>query len=350
MSNQLNDPLGLIRALPAMLFISNSEGMILSASNAFCATVGLAPDNVIGRSCHELFFVCDQAALKDAIFNGIIDRQPYIITLTNNSVMNVEVSCQQTVFGSVSEARIVILVDVSSHHNSYRELAIRNSRLEEDNENLNRFAFNASHDLQDPARKIRQFSSLLEQELIGDTREDTRYQLKVITDAADRLSKMIRELHSFSEISQRKTIYEKISLNNLMENVLAALSEPLRDSDGKITVEKLPTVTGDTSLVRQMLLILINSSIKDRAGDRELKITISALGPDLSEGIRFVDNGIGFDTQFAADIFAPFSSPYKGRQSDGLELPICKAICDEHGWSILAESEAGNGKTIQIKF
>lgn len=352
MSNQNEYYQNLFETVPAMLFLSDADGLIISASNRLCTKLHLDAESLPGKTCHRVFEIDDKAALKAALTTGSAEHLPLVFTLSDGSTLEVELNCGIKNVGTLQGVRMVVLTDVSDRNRAARSVADQNRLLETANENLNQFAFIASHDLQEPLRKIQQFSSFLEDDLEGKLDKDAGYHLNVIVEAADRMSTLIRDLLRFSGASQEEPQHESVDLNKLLNEVVSELELRIDDSKAVIKIEKLPTVDGDKGMLRQLFVNLIGNGIKYRSQERLAQISVRGIGEGLQEGVVVSDNGIGFEMKFARKIFEPFnrlhrSKDYKG---NGIGLAICSTVCDKHGWILSAESEPDVGSTFKIDF
>jgi len=352
MSSQNEYYQSLFQAVPAMMLLCDPDGLIISASNRICSKFSFDRNALPGANCHEIFNVDDVEGLKNALTQGEAQRKPLTFTLDDGTVLDVELNSSIKTFGSLQGVRMVVLSDVSDRNRVSRSLEEQNRRLEVANENLNQFAFIASHDLQEPLRKIQQFSSFLEEDLKESLSEDTNYHLNVIVDASDRMSTLIHDLLRFSGATQEQPESEAISLNALAEEVVTALEMQIKESGAKINVGDLPNVTGDKGMLRQLFVNLIGNGIKYRSEKRSLVIDVSAVPGPLKNGVRIADNGIGFEMEFAKRIFEPFNRLHRNNEykGNGIGLAICSTVCDKHGWKLTAQSELDVGSTFTIDF
>lgn len=226
-----------------------------------------------------------------------------------------------------------------------RQLEEKNTRLESANESLNQFAFIASHDLQEPLRKIQQFSSFLRDDLGKQLNEDTLYHLNVVVDASERMSTLIYDLLRYSGASQEEPKVESVNLNELLNEVVKELEMSITESKARIQIGALPTVQGDKALLRQLFINLVGNSIKYRSTERTPIIKIDTLDKADDEGIVLEDNGIGFSTEFAKKIFDPFTRLHNNKQykGNGIGLAICSTVCDKHNWTLTANGQVEEG-------
>ena len=352
MSNQNDYYHSLFKSVPSMMFFSDADGVILSASDRLCSKLGFKVQMLLGKNCQEVFNVDNQNGLELALSKGSANHLPITFTLEDGSALDAELNCSVKTVGSLHGIRMVVLIDVSERNKVSRNLEEQNRRLEIANENLNQFAFIASHDLQEPLRKIQQFSCFLEEDLKDQLDKDTNYHLNVIVDASERMSALIHDLLKFSGATQNQPEIEPVSLNALIQEVITVLETPVTESKAVIKVGHLPTVQGDISMLRQLFINLIGNCIKYRSTARAPKITVAATGPQLKEGISIADNGIGFEMEFARKIFEPFNRLHRNNEykGNGIGLAICSTVCDKHGWKLAATSEVNVGSVFKIEF
>ncbi len=352
MSKQSEYYQSLFQTVPAMMFLSDADGLIISASNRLCHKLNIDPELLPGKNCYNAFDIDDKAGLKAALLDGETERFPLTLTLPDGEYLEVELNCSIKTVGTLQGLRMVVLTDVSERNKASRSVEEQNRLLETANENLNQFAFIASHDLQEPLRKIQQFSSFLEDDLDGELNDDASYHLKVIVDASNRMSTLIHDLLRFSGASQEEPQHEPISLNKLLDEVIVELDIVIEESGAVITIESLPDVEGDKGMLRQLFVNLISNGIKYRSKARPLRITVKGLGESLQEGVSVSDNGIGFEMEFARKIFEPFNRLHRNKdyKGNGIGLAICSTVCDKHNWRLSAESEPDVGSTFLINF
>ena len=352
MGNQNEYYSSLFLTVPTMIFLCDEDGLIISCSNRLCENLGLDITEVPGKNCVKYFDVDNRDALKAAVKTGSASRLPLVFNVSNKPVLEAELDCTIKPIGTIQGVRMAVLVDVSERNAVLRKAENQNKLLISANENLNQFAFIASHDLQEPLRKIQQFSNFLEEDLDGKLVGDAKYHLDVIVDASERMSTLIYDLLRYSGASQEEPEAELISLNELLSEVQVELELSIAESDATITIGDLPEVTGDKGLLRQLFVNLVSNSIKYRAKNRALEISVSSLAAPFQNGLEITDNGIGFDMSFATKIFEPFNrlhnnDEYKG---NGIGLAICSKVCEKHHWSLSAESQPDVGSKFIISF
>ncbi|QKZ15802.1 PAS domain-containing protein [Spirosoma sp. KUDC1026] len=245
-----------------------------------------------------------------------------------------------------------------------QKLEEANSLLIRSNENLQTFAYVASHDLQEPLRKIQQFGDLLHTQY-GPYLGDGIDYLERMQLAASRMSTLIKDLLTFSRISTRRDTSAPTSLNDIVASVLIDLELPINEREAQVSVSSLPTVSGDASQLGQLFQNLLSNALKFRREDvvpqimvRSELVLATKLPPSIKPTrqtpayyqIDVTDNGIGFDEKYLDRIFQVFQRLHGRKQFDGtgIGLSICEKVVTNHGGAITATSQPGQGATFSI--
>ncbi|WP_158500592.1 sensor histidine kinase [Spirosoma radiotolerans] len=240
-----------------------------------------------------------------------------------------------------------------------------NEELQRSNASLQSFAFIASHDLQEPLRKIESFGNLLVGQYANELDEKAADYLRRMQAAARRMSHLIRDLLNYSRLSSAPTVFAPVSMSLLVEEILDDLETTISRSGAQITVGELPILPGDATQLRQLMQNLVSNAIKfsqKPAGMAQVAINsrhvagadIPALVPLSTESvyweIRVSDNGIGFDEQYLDQIFEVFQRLHTKQQfsGSGIGLAICKRVVENHGGWITADSQLGQGATFRV--
>jgi len=238
-----------------------------------------------------------------------------------------------------------------------RKLLENLSQLEKANDDLDRFAFMASHDLQEPLRKIRIFSDLLNTKYKDVLQDDTKV-VSHINKAAERMQTLISSILALSKASSEKPVFEKCNLNALLNEIVLNMEEELIENKITITINPVPDLFVSPGLMRQLFQNLINNAIKYRRKDVNTVIKISAEHNDTFDGnpnsrnciILVEDNGIGFKQKYAEDVFVMLKqlhdrSEYQGT---GIGLTLCRKIVELHNGTINARSKENEGATFIV--
>ncbi|AUD06849.1 PAS domain-containing sensor histidine kinase [Spirosoma pollinicola] len=244
-----------------------------------------------------------------------------------------------------------------------------NLHLTRSNENLEQFAYIASHDLQEPLRKIQQFGDLLKTRYVGSAGDELLY-LERMQGAASRMSLLIKDLLTFSRISTSQVMTRPVLLSEVISQVVDDLSVAIEESGAQIQVDTLPTVQGDRSQLSQLFQNLLSNAVKFRhratAGQvvtprisvrssvvlrHELPALLQV--PRYAEAyhrIEVADNGIGFDEKYADRIFQVFQRLHGKNEfaGTGIGLAVVQKVVTNHGGTITASSQPGKGATFCV--
>ncbi len=240
--------------------------------------------------------------------------------------------------------------DVTDRKKAEEELKQTLKALENSNRELEQFAYIASHDLQEPLRKITSFGEKLKSNFREELGEKGRDYLDRMVRAARRMSQLIEGLLRFSRLGTQPQRVESVNLNRIAEEVLSDLEINIAESKAAIEVRELPRVVASRLEMRQVVQNLMSNSIKFRRPGEQLRVVIEsgAMSDGFAE-IAFRDNGIGFDEKYLDRIFKPFQRLQPGNfEGVGMGLAICHKIITRCGGTITAKSQPGLGSTFII--
>ncbi len=224
------------------------------------------------------------------------------------------------------------------------------TRLERSNQELRDFASIASHDLQEPLRKVSTFGSILETRFAGALGKEGQTYLNKMLDATARMQALIESLLIYSRVTTRSEPFVSVGLGKLVKEVILDLEIPIQETGAEVGADDLPEIEADPGQIRQLFQNLIGNALKFHSENPRIKIYAEACWEGTCK-IYIEDNGIGFDESHLDRIFQPFqrlhgkSSPYKG---SGIGLAICRKIVDRHNGTITAMSEPGKGSTFIV--
>ena len=227
-----------------------------------------------------------------------------------------------------------------------RELAEKNARLEQSNRDLEHFAYVASHDLQEPLRKIQAFSDRVSRQYAEKLDGHGRDYLTRMGSAASRMQRLIDDLLSLSRVTTRGNPLEPIDLAPLLEEVVTDLEHRIHTTAGTVDVGEVPVIHADPVQMRQVFQNLIGNALKFHRPDVAPVVRVSAVRTSTATvEIRIEDNGIGFENKDAERVFLPFQRLHGRTQYEGtgIGLTIVQKIIERHGGTIRAESEPGRG-------
>jgi len=228
-----------------------------------------------------------------------------------------------------------------------KDLEIINQKLGQSNKELQDFAYIASHDLQEPLRKISSFGSLLQDSLKGKLDEDQQENFGFLIDGAKRMQAMIDDPLTYSRLTTRAKPHERVDLNRVIEDLKdLELATLLDESKGIIHVpEPLPPVQGDPSQLHQLFQNLIGNGLKFHSEGITPEVSIYAQIKGKMVHVEVHDNGIGIGEEYREQVFTMFKRLHSREkyQGTGIGLTVCKKIVERHGGSIGVESASGGG-------
>jgi signal transduction histidine kinase len=250
--------------------------------------------------------------------------------------------------------------DITEIVNANERLKMVNEELEKSNFDLEQFAFVASHDLQEPLRKIQTFSHLIEKNI--DDKELTRKHLAKVISSAGRMTDLIKAVLNYSRISSEKGEFYHVDLNEIIENIKSDFELTIQEKDATIVHDNLPLIYGNKFQLHQLFHNLISNSLKFSQGKPEIIISGTVVEKDGLNNepevfgygefaeLSIRDNGIGFEQKYAEKIFNVFQRLHTKTEypGTGIGLALCKKIVDNHHGSIAVESKPGEGTTFKI--
>jgi PAS domain S-box-containing protein len=268
---------------------------------------------------------------------------------------------------------VLIFRDVTARRQAEQALEEKAFELARSNAELEQFAFVASHDLQEPLRKILAFGDRLKAKCDAAQLTDGRDFLERMQNAAARMQTLINDLLTFSRVISRAQPFVAVNLNVITKEVLNDLEVRIERSKAKVEVGELPTIDGDPTQLRQLIQNLVSNALKFHAPGASpvVRIQAKAISAGDARGhtafiaknsgevngggeayeITIEDNGIGFDEKYLEKMFAVFQRLH-GRQEyegTGIGLAVCRRIVDRHGGVITAKGKPGEGACFIIR-
>ena len=250
---------------------------------------------------------------------------------------------------------VLVFKDITERKKVEQTLAQKAAELGRSNSELEQFAFVASHDLQEPLRKIQAFGDRLKARCEGVESAEIRDYLERMQSASARMRTLINDLLAFSRVIRSSEPFVPVDLGAVTREVLGDLEVRIEKRHAEVQVEVLPTIDADPMQMRQLMLNLISNALKFQPPEGTPRVEIrgrnlhSTSGEPLCE-ITVQDNGIGFDEKYIDKMFAVFQRLH-GRgeyEGTGVGLAVCRRIVDRHHGSITAKSKPGQGAVFTI--
>jgi PAS domain S-box-containing protein len=329
---------------------------VIFANEAAEKQIGIKASSIIGQS----FLTVSPAAIK----SGMMKR--YIRILETGKKDEFETSTERNstrhwykiVLARLNDGFTATFHDITELKNYQTELQEKVEQLESTNAELEQFAYVASHDLQEPLRKIKTYASLVDERFNDNTTSFAKVYLGKVIQSADRMSVLISDLLNMSHLTKATQAYINVDLNTTVQNVLEDFELIIKEKNAVITCAELPVIECIPLQMNQLFYNLINNALKfcSKENFPEINITLNPLDKvDLVRynldsqlnyhKITFQDNGIGFDQKFSDKIFIIFQRlnsrlDYSG---SGIGLALCRKIALNHHGIIYAESREGEG-------
>ena len=350
--------------IPDFIFVKDPQGRYLRVNAAYAQHLGLAKaEDAIGRSGAE-FYPAELAQnyRKDdrtVVETGTpqMDKEEPSLTRDGREIWVETTKVPLRDHTGSLLGLVVVSSDITQRREKDERLRHFAQALQRSNDELQNFASVASHDLQEPLRKIQAFGDRLRSRSNG-LDENERDYVSRMMDAAGRMQTLIQDLLKLSRVTTRALPFESCDLNEIVRGVLRDLEVKISATGARVTVGDLPTIEGDPTQLRQLLQNLIANAIKFQRPSAQPQVWITARTygnwnselPEIPRGgelceIKVQDNGIGFDAQFAEQIFSPFKRLHSRAEYDGsgIGLSVCRKITDRHHGRIVAQSSEGQG-------
>jgi PAS domain S-box-containing protein len=328
------------------------NGKVTFVNPAVTHLTGWSREELIGRTEEEVFHGKNsvvQATLSGASESPVFCRK-------DGSWFPVELVRTPIEEGGRKSGEVLIFKDITERKRAAATLSQKMAELSRSNDELEQFAFVASHDLQEPLRKIQAFGDRLKTKCQGLLPPETLDYLDRMQGASARMRTLIDDLLTFSRVLRNSQPFAPVDLAQVAREALGDLEVRIERSGGRVEVGELPCIEADATQMRQLLLNLIGNALKFQppGGHPVVKVsarTFTSIAGEQYCELTVQDNGIGFDEQYSEKIFAVFQRLH-GRgeyEGTGVGLAICRRITDRHQGSITAKSQLGKGATFTIR-
>jgi PAS domain S-box-containing protein len=342
-----------LASAPVTVFTTDTN---LSINWMYSPFPNFKPENIVGKRFDQLL-PKDSAQMLDEILYSVLETKQ---ARKGEVALHIEGEMHYYAYfldllydpsGNVSGLSCAGY-DVTDRKQAEKELEVYAEELERSNRALRDFAFIASHDLQEPLRKILAFAHILDTRFSQELGPEGKDSLTRISSAASRMGEMLKGLLSYSQITIQGEAFIDVDLGKIAQEVLSDLEVRIKETRAKVELGPLPVIQGDPLQLRQLLQNLIGNALKYHRPDLPPHIVISCRkdGNNTVE-IAVKDNGIGIHMKDANRIFQPFIRLHsrKDYEGTGMGLAICQQIVERHNGSISVESQAGVGSTFKIE-
>ncbi len=323
------------------------QGRATFVNPAVAKITGWPLEELIGKTEQEIFFPkAGQTRIK--LCDG--DAGEHVFYRKDGGHFPVEFVRTSIEDGGMQTGSVLIFKDITERKRAEETLTQKAAELTRSNAELEQFAFVASHDLQEPLRKIQAFGDRLKAKVEQSLAPEAKDYLERMQNASARMRTLIDDLLAFSRVIRSSQPFVPVDLSKVTKEVLGDLEVRIEKNAARVEVSELPTLNADPTQMRQLMLNLIGNALKfQKPGSQPVvKVhsrTLSSLSGEQFCEITVEDNGIGFEEQYAEKIFAVFQRLH-GRgeyEGTGVGLAVCRRITDRHEGTIVARSKLGEG-------
>ncbi|WNB84865.1 ATP-binding protein [Cellulomonas sp. ATA003] len=233
---------------------------------------------------------------------------------------------------------------------AHRRLTEQAEELQRSNRDLEQFAYVASHDLQEPLRKVASFTQLLQKRYGGQLDERADQYIEFAVDGAKRMQRLIQDLLGFSRVGRMNGRTVDVDMADALSEAVSNLDEAIAEAGATVIHGDLPVIRGERPLLVQLLQNLVGNAVKFRAPDRAAEVRVTAWRSAGAWEFECRDNGIGIDAQYAERVFVIFQRLHAkdAYEGTGIGLSLCKKIVEHHGGHIWVEpTDDGPGTRIR---
>ncbi|MBI5092031.1 MAG: PAS domain-containing protein [Candidatus Hydrogenedentes bacterium] len=347
----------LIDNLPDYIYVKDTESRFVLNNTAHLrllraesagAVAGKTDFDIFPKPLAARYFADEQAVVHTGRL--LVNREEEVIDENGKKrwLMTTKapfVDAKGNVAGIVGMSRNItdrkIMEESLKNHTKLLQQA--NVDLKHRNQDLDEFTYVASHDLQEPLRKITAFSDALREDMEAGDRDAVLKDIEILSSGAQRMQRLVQDLLALSRSGRQRMIMESVALDECVDNALDALEIRIKERSAEIIRSALPTVRGDASMLTQLYQNLIGNALKFCETAPHIRLTAAQEAGGWVFGVA--DNGIGIKPEYAKQVFAPFKRLHgRGRyEGTGIGLAICRRIVERHGGAIWVESELGAG-------
>jgi two-component system CheB/CheR fusion protein len=347
----------------------NTAGLIIYSNSQFARMVDKNLSEVLGRQFSSYVTLEFKNVFDEMFEKGWTENAKREITILANGA-NIPVLLSLNALQLEDEIALSLIVtDLTIQKENerqlrinYEQLAILNKALVSSNHDLQQFASVASHDLQEPLRKIQVFSKFLKDRNFHELADEPKQYIEKIILSSQRMKMLIIDILNYSRLSADDGQFQLVNLKDLFDEIEDDFDLVISEKRASLKVGALPSVEGNNGQLRQVFHNLVSNALKFTSPLRDPQIVVTAkqfhakeLGVSLANdesycNISIKDNGIGFDEQYATSIFSLFEklNPKSSFEGSGIGLAIAKKIVDKHHGLIIAKSKVGEGSEFNI--
>ena len=340
------------------------DGTVEEANPAYLGMLGYDLHEIVSKTYQQLTpprWAAMEAGIVEAqlLSRGYTDEYEKEYIRKDGSVFPVAVRAILVRDETGKPVRLMGFVrDITEQKQAKEALERHALDLARSNEELEQFAYVASHDLQEPLRKIRAFGALLADEKQENLDDEGQQYIDFMTDAAARMQTLVSDLLALSRVTTAAHPFENLALSEVFDTVLSDLSVALEEAEGEVDVAATPTIEADRTQMEQLFRNLIGNGLKFRRPGVAPRVTVRmaeeaqplVATPGPAYTIVVTDNGIGFESSLGSKLFQPFKRLHARHQYEGagIGLAICEKIVLRHHGRIAASGTPGEGAAFTV--
>jgi len=334
------------------VWVSDLAGRFLDVNDAACRTLGYTRDELLSMSAADIEAAIPPDEMPLAL-QRLADAGTAVFETQhrckNGSIVEMELSCT---LDPVTRDRFYVFGrNLTLHRRQEAQLRRTLLELQRSNRDLEQFAYVASHDLQEPLRKIQAFSDLLAGTCGDELGHEARDYLSRLQSAAARMGALVDDLLLLSRAAAESRPFVEVDLNDLLAEVIQDLEPRIAEQDATVRVATLPAIVADPAQMRRLFLNLVGNALKFKKPWCNVEVDVAARVFDASVEISVADNGIGFDSDHERLIFEPFQRLHSRAEygGTGVGLAIVRRIVERHGGVVSARGRPGAGATFLVE-
>ena len=335
---------------PLGMFVCDNEGLCLYSNPTWQRIAGLTAEQALGHGARGALHPDDRdrviADWEATIASGAPQISEHRYLRPDGGFVWVRRHMAPLLPDNYRDGLVTVVEDITERRALDQTLAARTAELARSNDELERFAYVASHDLQEPLRMVTSYGQLLVRRHQAQLNTEAQEFLGFMVNGGQRAQALIQDLLSLARVNSQAQPMEPVALDAVLADTLRQLRARIAEADARVTHDPLPTVAADARQIGQLFQNLIGNALKFR-GAAAPAIHVGAALEAGHWRISIADNGIGIDPRFFERIFVLFQrlhlrADYEGT---GIGLAICKKVVERHGGSIGVQSEPGRGST-----
>ncbi len=342
----------LVKYAPSMIYeIDYTIPKFISVNDAMCSKLGYTREEFLAMNPFDLIVGDNKKILEDRLKRtqtgeNIPESTEYMVRSKDGRILHGLLNMSFNYKDGKPVGAVVIAQDITDRKLAEIKLEETMEKLKSSNQELEKFAYVASHDLQEPLRMVSSFTQLLEKQYKDKLDDEANEYINFIVDGAKRMQELINDLLAYSRVTNKTYEFENVNLEKVLDDAIFNQEINIEKNQAVITRDPLPGIVGDYSQMLRVFQNLLGNALKYR-GMKTPQIHFSALKKADHWLISVQDNGIGIEPENFDAVFHMFRRLHTIDEYDGtgIGLSICKKIVERHGGNIWVESEPGVGST-----